>query len=54
MVIYHIDMFILDIDMGDDSIEMVILHSDMGYLVTLGLAEIARNALQRIAILVCE
>jgi len=44
MVIYHIDMVILDIpyrygiwanDMGDDNIDTVILHIDMGYLVTL-------------------
>jgi len=42
MVIYHIDMVILDIDMGDeanelgdDRIDMVISHIDMGYLVTL-------------------
>jgi len=42
MVIYHIDMVILDIDMGDeandmgdDSIDTVISHIDMGYLVTL-------------------
>jgi len=43
MVIFHIDMVILDIDMGyaddlgDDSIDMVILDIDMGYLVTLPL-----------------
>jgi hypothetical protein len=43
MVIYHIDMVILDINMGcglmiweDDSIDMVILRIDMAYLVTLG------------------
>jgi len=42
MVIYHIDMVILDIDMGDgandmgdDRIDTVISHIDMGYLVTL-------------------
>jgi hypothetical protein len=42
MVIYHIDMVILDIymgdednDMGDDSIDTVISHIDMRYLVTL-------------------
>jgi len=41
MVIYHIDMVVLDRygrwanDMGDDSIDMVISHIDMGYLVTL-------------------
>ena len=43
MVIYHIDMVILDIDMGyiwsadmgDDSIDIVISHIDMGYVVTL-------------------
>jgi len=41
MVIYHTDMVILDIDQGkandmeDDSIDMVISHIDMGYLVTL-------------------
>jgi hypothetical protein len=42
MVIYHIDMVILDIDMGDeandmgdDRINTVISHIDMGYLVTL-------------------
>jgi hypothetical protein len=42
MVIYHIDMVILDIDMGDEandmgdaSIDTVISHIDMGYLVTL-------------------
>ena len=42
VVIYHIDMVILDIDMGyeandigDDSIDTVISHIDMGYLVTL-------------------
>jgi len=39
MVVYHIDMVILNIDMGygimgDDSIDMVISHIDMGYLVT--------------------
>jgi len=42
MAIYHIDMVILDIDMGDeandmgdDRINTVISHIDMGYLVTL-------------------
>jgi hypothetical protein len=42
MVIYHIDMVILDIDvgdkandMGDDNIDTVIYHIEMGYLVTL-------------------
>jgi len=42
MIIYHIDMVILDIDMGDeahdmgdDSIDTVISHIHMGYLVTL-------------------
>jgi len=42
MVIYHIDTVILDIDMGDgandmgdDRIDTVISHVDMGYLVTL-------------------
>jgi hypothetical protein len=46
MVIYHIDMVILDIDMGDeandmgdDSIDTVISHIDMGYLVTLVTAD---------------
>jgi hypothetical protein len=45
MIIYHIDMVILDTDMGygandmgDDSIDTVILHIDMGYLVTLVIA----------------
>jgi hypothetical protein len=48
MVIYHIDMVILDIDMrdeandvGDDSIDTVISHIDMGYLVTLHPTEAA-------------
>ena len=42
MVIYHIDVVILDIDMGDeandmgdDSIDTVISHIDMEYIVTL-------------------
>jgi hypothetical protein len=42
MVIHHIDMIILDIvmgdganDMGDDNIDTVISHIDMGCLVTL-------------------
>jgi len=42
MIIYHIDVVILDIDMGDeandmgdDSIDTVISHIDMGYFVTL-------------------
>jgi hypothetical protein len=42
MGIFHIDMVILDIDMGDeandmgdDSIDTVISHIDMEYLVTL-------------------
>jgi len=38
MVIYHFNMVILGIwanDMGDDSIDTVISHIDMGYLVTL-------------------
>ena len=44
MVFYNIDMFILDIDMGDEAndmgdvrIDMVISHIDMGYLVSLHL-----------------
>jgi len=44
MIIYHIDMVILDIDMGDeandmgdDGIDTVISRIDMGYLVTLPL-----------------
>ena len=47
MVIYHIDMVILDVDMGDeandmgdDSIDTVISHIDMGYLVTLYLVKL--------------
>ena len=50
MVIYHIDMVILDIDMGDeandmgdDRIDTVISHIDMGYLVTLGWAQSSQS-----------
>jgi hypothetical protein len=45
MVIYHIDMVILETDMGDEAndmgderIDTVISHIDMGYLVTLALS----------------
>jgi hypothetical protein len=37
MAIHHIDMVILDIHMGDDSIDTVISHIDMGSLVSLPL-----------------
>jgi hypothetical protein len=42
MIIYHIDMVILDIDMGDDSIDTVISHIDVGYIVTLEPPNLAR------------
>jgi len=45
MVIYHIDRHgIWANDMGDDNIDKVISHIDMGYLVTLvGTTNIARH-----------
>jgi hypothetical protein len=51
MVIYHIDTVIPDIDMGDeandmgdDSMDTVISHSDMGYLVTLAVPRALEHA----------
>ena len=55
MVIYLIDMVILDIDMGyglmilkrNDSIDTVILDIDMGYLVSLGAECQCQNQFQK-------